>query len=251
MRRNPILFALWLVCGLTAHAQSTVELPGTNPEFREGAPLFTAQETLAPSEVLYDSYWTENGWNIHCSQKEFCSIHMKFVGPETYGNSKRYEPLVWADGEEPDMSIAFGIKSNTTRTDFETVGFEYDGRAFTGSTAEMEAGNYPAATIRYFLDEQLAATEDLGAKMPLKQAIWSDWEPEKKPIVDALVGRLYNNDPKVMKVIVYIDEKPVIGSVFDVAGFKGAWDAMQKERLARNKLAKEGKQEFRGWPDGT
>ena len=103
----------------------------------------------------------------------------------------------------------------------------------------------------YYVDNQKVTEQVIGRKMPLTFSIWTDWEPEKKPIADALIGALYNRDPENMTVIVYLDGEPKMGSSFDVKGFKSAWDAMHKERLARNQLLKAGTHEFMSWPNGS
>lgn len=235
----------------TALAQTTPELPGPNPTFREGAPLFSAQGELPAGSVIYDSYWVHEGWQIHCSQTEFCYLHLNFIEPLQYGGVRRYTPVVWPDGEMPDMSVAFGIKSNSTRTELAVQGFKDGETDYTGSQAERDAKIYPPATVMYFVDNQKVTESVLDTAMPLKFSIWTDWEPEKKPVADALVGALYNRDPTNMTVILYFDGEPKIGSSFNVKGFKSAWDAMQKERLARNKIGREKSHEFRNWPSGS
>lgn len=49
------------------------EAPPENPTYREGAPIFSAQDAKA-GDTVYDSYWIHDGWKIHCWKAEFCYI---------------------------------------------------------------------------------------------------------------------------------------------------------------------------------
>lgn len=217
-----------------------------NPVYQAQKPLFTAQGAGSKTTV-YDSYWTLGKWKIHCSQAEFCYLHLPASRTKNYDGGEVIRPIQWERGRKVDHSIAFGIKGGTIRTNASIPFFSWNGRTFTDDFDDYKQNGKPHVTATYIIDGKEVATRDHGKKAPLKVSMWGDWEADTRPLIKSLLTNLYHNDPKEMEIRISIDNKPAIGLVFDVTHFKTVHDNMIVEKTAR-KTHNAGKGRFASWP---
>lgn len=222
--------------------------PSNNPTYQQDTPLYSAQSD-AGKDVVYDSYWiNENGWRIHCSQDEFCYMQFGWRAATNYSHSKTVSPLQFDPDKRTEHSFAMGIKGGSQRVTFSFPFFEYEGRTYTSNWQDYEGKDRPSGKISYFVDDKLVTSRPFKNKIPMSFSMYTDWEPDTKPLMEKLVGTLYHNDPKELIAIIYFDESPVIGVKLDVRGFKDAYDEMLKERNARRELAQSKSATFMSWP---
>lgn len=223
------------------------EAPPENPTYREGAPIFTAQDAKA-GDTVYDSYWIHDGWKIHCWKTEFCYIQLKLTSTGNYPNGKVLRPLVWDRSRQFNQSLGVSIANNTPRLSVSAPFFTFEGVNYGDNSSHYSENGYPDMTALFLVDDKEVARQHLGPSDPLNLKIYQDLEPESAPALTALMTNLYWDDPKELEIRLRIDGKSAIGIFFDLDGFKGAYDAMVVEHQTRQALKGATHLRFESWP---
>lgn len=232
---------------LTVWGQESTGNPVLSPTFQEGSPKYSAQGYTGVG-AIFDSYWYFGNWKIHCSQNEFCYIHLPLKATRNYEGGEVVQPLKWEPDRVIEHSFAFGIKSGTTRTSMSFPFWSFEDRVFSDNLDDYNEKGRPDITTVYIIDGSIIGSRHHGNKIPLHLSIWGDWEADARPLLDSLVSRLYHKSPKELDVRIDIEGQPAVSLVFDVSNFQEAYGQMQKERLARNEIHKAGQATFSSWP---